>query len=148
MKKYILLFIIASLSIGGSIVWLNKNTSVPDSELQEMCTKLAQYFLENHISNLEERKKSSFINNFNSKLDKCFVLVEIDKGNKQFSDELFDAVEKKSYGTIIGKYNSDSTSPDLIDCTIYNWKKENMEKCKSNDEFHQRVLQFLELNNL
>jgi|GEM_PF-3095866 len=68
---------------------------------QEDCAKQAQSFFNYYITDPAERNVDEYSNHYNSKLDKCFVLLQypITDSNIYFSEYLFDAVEKKLYGS-------------------------------------------------
>jgi len=98
-----LVVILAMVYFGKQPTKTSLNTS--DVELQTKCASSAKTFFEYYIPDPQERQNDEYSNHFNTKLNKCFVLVtkpylpyETSGGNL-YAKYLFDAIEKKEYGS-------------------------------------------------
>lgn len=123
----------------------NAQQQANDFDLSTKCAKQAQDFFEYFVPNLQDRQKDEFSNHYNKKLSKCFVLVKqyisnnvSGKFSSGTSKDLYDAIEKKVYGSY--SWMSDSPKkywevPPLW-CEMYaDGNQGNLQACKTEGEF-------------
>lgn len=131
MKKTIQFFLLLLLAValGGcsyKIVKtddINSNTQVKQIEnsptasvdLQAKCATAAEEFFTKNGYRDKSEFSYSYQNHFNSKLNKCFILVSSSnlKDDSLFID-LYDALENKHYAMYLGHSYCDATSLSLI----------------------------------
>jgi len=116
MKKFIkenqiiIAIVLASIILGGFyyISQLNKQKSiekkqVSNFELQAKCAVQATESFNYFVVDPKENQEDTYINHYNLKYNKCFILIKYPIGieNKDgiYMEDLYDAVEKKPYGS-------------------------------------------------
>jgi len=133
MKKIILTLFIFTLffvlsGCGYKIVKVDKTinsdpapTVVPNQEpapvtnktidSQPKCAAAAETFYINNGYKEKTGLSFSYNSHFNSKLDKCFILISaVSSKNDALFVDLYDVLEKKHYASFIGHNNCDPTS--------------------------------------
>ena len=111
--------------------------------LQTKCSDQAQKFFDYFESDPESKKRDEFINHYNAKLDKCFIVIkQYPKDISGFYGEyLYDAIEKKPYGS----YGQNSTEEGKKYWEIKPFTCEMLDKfCETKDEFHNFTKQYIE----
>lgn len=70
-------------------------------ELQENCSKNAQLFFDYYVTDPQAKQTDEFVSHYNTKLNRCFVLVKhgITHVKDIYTENLFDAIERKQYGS-------------------------------------------------
>ena len=93
MKKLILAFIMVCLFVSAGLA----ASKTEEYELQEKCGKKAsEFFVQNFNT-----AANSYINHYNAKLNKCFVLVT-GRGEKGiYRQYLYDVNENKIHGDVV-----------------------------------------------
>ena len=145
MKKYIPFILLISILISAcGVNWNDEKTSESNFELQERCAKYAHDLFTDSLWD-NDVKFSDYTNHFNSKLNKCFALIELqpplNEKNKSNFSFLEDAVEHKEYWSDIWWFNKDWTQFHL--CSL-NEQDNTPQKCNSIEEFRQYAKQFME----
>ena len=113
MKK-MFLFVILFLLLTGCSYKVVKEESIQNFQAQATCAEQAQIFF-------NDKDKSgdfqySFENYFNSKLNKCFVLIRaISLEDDNLYIDLYDALERKHYAMYLGHNDCDVVTLLLID---------------------------------
>lgn len=123
---------------------VTNETKVKNIDFQIKCASQAKVFFEYFTSDPLGRKEDEFSNYYNSKLNKCFVLVkryirtrDSDYLPSGFSKDLYDAIEKKKYGSysMPDKIKKDSEVAPLW-CEMYpEGNDSSIKNCNSEDEF-------------
>src|ERR1035437_1110893 len=106
----ILLIIVISASIYFLTLPSKTSSDKSDFSLQANCAAQAKAFFEYYVPDLQERQNDEYSNHFNTKLNKCFVLITkpLSPGeNSGYYLYLYDAVEKKGYGNYEWEYAAD-----------------------------------------
>lgn len=93
MKKFVLvLFLIGLVASTGLTA-----SKVEEYEMQERCEKKASEFFAQNFND----PPNSYINHYNAKLNKCFILVT-GRGEKgTYREYLYDVNENKMYGDVL-----------------------------------------------
>ena len=138
--------------MGAALVWqmvaaknqqkqidlLKASISAGDFDLQQNCAQQAQSFFDYFVTDPSDKHREEYSNHFNEKLKKCFILISnsLGEGNNHFfSEDLYDAVEKKQYGFFaVGV----PTYQKPIDCKMLD------KTCISRDEFDAFVKVYME----
>lgn len=71
---------------------------------QQYCSVMAEQYFTKKYTNLNSENSRTYTNHFNSKLNKCFILIskfDIDSGIEII--DLYDTLENKHYGAFIGQ---------------------------------------------
>lgn len=116
------------------------NTS--DVELQTKCASSAKTFFESFVSDPQERQIDEYSNHFNTKLNKCFVLIirkhQTDTILGYLSDKfLYSAVERKEYGELHEIYDGKIAGADhlLVPCIMLkNGDSNDSKSCDQGDK--------------
>ena len=108
-----------------------------DYDLQERCGKRCEEYFKNNYSVRYTREDGAVVttyyeNHYNSKRNKCFILIVSDDGNV-IRKELLDVNENRSYGIIRIRYGSNIPLCYFLD-----------ERCKSEEEWDLLVKPFME----
>ena len=135
MKKIMLLFIFC---IGLFFLLFGDGYAVSkkeDYDLQERCGKRAEeYFKRDYGSGDNGDEHYNYINHYNTKLNKCFMLVTIGSLEKKLIQEkLIDINENKEYGDIIYKLDNKQMHCMFLD-----------KVCRSKDEWDVLVKPYME----
>jgi len=129
-----------------STVPTHENTVVDNKrvyDLQESCSKHAQIFFDYFVTDPQAKQTDEFSSHFNRKLNKCFVLVKhgiIDVKKDIYTENLYDAIEKKPYGSLAWK-SQDSKKYWEVKPLICEMRDQ---YCKSRAEFDAFVRSYME----
>lgn len=111
-------------------------------ELQENCAKYSQQFFEYFITDPSEKELYENISHYNSKLNKCFVLLKrpIWRVEDIFSKNLYDAIERKPYASFAWKVDSVKKYWEVkpLICEMLG------KSCSNESEFDEFVKKYLE----
>lgn len=151
-QKYKTIIIIVAVVLAVSLYWMwkqsriineqykkineltSKTTSIIGNiDFQEKCAKQAEK-LYNDISKPKENSLNGFINHYNPKLGKCFVLMRFNSFGKFISKYLYDAYESKLYA----KYFRDIENTKPLVCTILD------KSCQNDEEFDSFINIYME----
>ena len=118
-------------------------TSANDFGLQEKCASQAKEFFEYIYPNKAERDEEEYSNHYNSRLNKCFIRIRhailASSDSPFFSLQLWDAVEKKQYGSyLLMPDNKGSFAVKPVECGVLD------QHCTSREEFDALVKNYME----
>ncbi|SRR5258706_3587582 len=132
----------------------SKSTFSGNIGLQEDCSKQAQNFFDYWENNSKTKQQDEFSNHYNTKLNKCFVLVKTytqTNTNGDFSfghgQDLYDAIEKKEYGSFSWTSQSPKKYWEVAPlwCEMYpDGNKSSLKNCQSEDEFDAFTKSYME----
>lgn len=113
-KKEYMILVIAAIILCGVVMYVTKPNSISLNS-QTQCAEAAnKYFIARGYS----ENVASYQNHYNSKLNKCFVLITTrqDVSNNFFSAiDMFDALEGKHYAAYIGHQNCYPSTYTLLE---------------------------------
>lgn len=136
MNKYFIgvIGLIIVVGIGLFYIAHNQDKSGTDFALQQQCAEQAQLFADNYGV---DRDWEDVINHYNPDLNKCFVLIKrgLIHHDNIYSEELFDAVEQKRYGSFAVGI---PTYGKPIECNVLD------KFCESRDEWDAFVKTYME----
>jgi hypothetical protein len=116
-----------------------------DIDLQTKCASSAKSFYEYFVTDPVQRATAEYSNHYNSNLNKCFVSIKqystLDTGGFHSTGsekDLFDAIEKKKYGSYSWMSEKDKKYWDVppLWCEMYvDGNESSLKTCKSEEEF-------------
>jgi len=117
-------------------------TNVDNLAMQEKCAKAAKDFFADYMNNQDDYTKEylknnfSFTNHYNTRLNKCLVIITDNEGDLGFHEVLYDAYENKEWGGI----HTAGTTGGL--CSI--WIENKQQFCKNESEFNDLIKKYME----
>ncbi len=146
----VLVVVLAVVYFGKQPAKTSLNTF--DVDLQTKCASSAKTFFEYYIPDPQERQNDEYSNHFNTKLNKCFVLVKkptlpyATSGGNLYEKDLYDAIEKKQYGRYEWQSKSSVFSRDgfLAACAMFpEGDSNNFKLCSpQNKDFDSSEMEF------
>jgi hypothetical protein len=120
-KKLIIVVLVIILA-GFYFSYYNVQGKKNDIESQSKCSVMAEKYFNKNYTDSNGDTVETYINHFNSKLNKCFILAQSYNIKEDFlMIDLYDALENKHYGAFIGHDFCDKSSlqlsNDLNKCT-------------------------------
>ncbi|MCX6763153.1 MAG: hypothetical protein NTZ97_00235 [Candidatus Moranbacteria bacterium] len=83
----------------------NNQQQINNLDLQAKCSDMAsKYFISKGYKTSDG---FDYKNHYNSKLNKCFILISTSSDNNNLFIDLYDAVEGKHYASYLGHFNCD-----------------------------------------
>lgn len=121
-------------------------------ELSRECSKDAEDsfkkdYGDGQETSKEERTIYGYTNHYNSRLNKCFILITSSTFYKHTKDkpksvttvqELYDLNDKKEYASYYGDWNVTTKSDDSVLCNVQ------QKPCKSANEFKELIKPYME----
>lgn len=121
----------------------SQSLQMQNLNLQEKCAEGAKkYFQDGGFNSTTE----SFVNHYNTKLNKCFILVHsLQSQQNYYSDALIDAFEGLTYARIMVNFK-DPLQQKVLECAFYPSSEvndKNVVSCKSQDEFNNLTRSYM-----
>lgn len=82
------------------LTFISKNNNGTIISQQNCSKKAEEFYLKNKDSNIAWLSGSDYINHFNNKMGKCFVLIKGGNLNIEYHSALYDPYENKELGSV------------------------------------------------
>lgn len=123
MKKLLLIFLLLCWFILTGCSRDIKNNQANNFNLQVQCSEQAKIFFNNYKTDNNNEAELFYKSHYNSKLNKCFILIDSVFSNVSFSD-LYDVLENKHYAIFINHYKDCHEDSSNLENNI-NWCEKN-----------------------